>query len=466
MKQYASFIFDSYHYSPDLGEIELRYTLDDDLRFVEKFTLPKEFAPVAHSQSPVLDRALAALHLCGGISYYKTCLPKTMEIRTQPLSEDQAQFWNTVYEEGLGEFFYKNTVDFRGLIQFPQIPNPKPQIPSPKLEAASRKPQKILVPIGGGKDSIVTLELLKKAGFDITLLRIGQNPLIDAIAKQAALPILNIKRSLSPRLFDLNEQGALNGHVPITATLSFLSIVVAVLYGFDAIAMSNERSASLGNIEYLGKEINHQWSKSLTFERLFRAYIAENVTADVEYFSLLRPFSELHITKLFTEFPQYLPLTTSCNRNWKITTSPSPLSRNGGGGGGGGSLWCNHCPKCAFVFAMLAAFLPKETLARTFGKNLFDDELLLPLYRELLGLEGFKPFECVGTPEETQAAFLLAHDRKDLDDTAAMKMFLSDVLPTIKNPKKLVKDALTPSTDHCIPQNYLPLIPHTPIPNP
>lgn len=441
MKPYSKFIFDSSVFDPEEGKVELRYSLDDEMQFTETLLLPEDYQ--LQSPSPRQDAALAALHLIAGVSYYKTCLPKEIEIRSGSLSPEQADFWNTVYRKGLGEFFYRNQIDFRGLVNFPAS---KAQVSKPAPNPNSNPKPKLLVPIGGGKDSAVTTELLKHAGYDVTLFRIGKHPLIEQAAKTAGLPLLTVERHLAPELFRLNAEGALNGHVPITGFLSFLTILIAELYGFHAIVMSNEGSASEGNVEYLGEMINHQWSKSVEFERLIRQYLAGMGTS-VEYFSLLRPLSELAITKNFAAMPQYFHCTTSCNANWKI------LSKNRSD-----LRWCGVCPKCAFVFAMLAAFLPKKTLLEIFAKNLFDETSLLPLYRQLLGIGGFKPFECVGTPEETQAAFLLAHERGDLEQTTAMQLFLQEVLPSIRDSKKLIDDALTPSPEHCIPPGFQMLI--------
>ncbi|TSC58285.1 MAG: hypothetical protein Greene041619_716 [Candidatus Peregrinibacteria bacterium Greene0416_19] len=480
MQQYQRFIFDTYLFNDRTGEIQLQYSLDDDISFTETVTIPLQGANLQDMNVTAFANALRSLHLIGGISYYKTCLPKTLEIRSAPLTQDQAAFWNSVYENGLGEFFYRNNIDFRGLIHFPSSQPPPPVPPPPPGEGArgwglvsknkGKKPR-VLVPLGGGKDSVVTAELLRKAGYDVTLLRMGHHPLIEELARTMKLPLLTVDRRLSPALFDLNAQGALNGHVPITAYLSFVAVIVALLHGFDAVAMSNERSANIGNVEFHGKEINHQWSKSLEFERDFQEYVRQSIATDIEYFSLLRPLSELHIAKLFTELPQYFHCTTSCNKNWKILSSqppppvPPPPSGEGARGWGldknkdGTKLWCGTCPKCAFVFLLYAAFLPRQTLEEIFGKNLFEDGKLTPLYRELLGLEGIKPFECVGTPEESRAAFLMAHERGDLDDTLMMRMFVSDVLPSIKNEKELLQDVFVPSDEHVIPDAYRSALP-------
>jgi hypothetical protein len=453
MKSYNTFIFDSYLFDAREGLIELRYSLDDELEFTETLQLPAGHR--LDTKSPKLEAALFALHLIGGISYFKTCLPKRIEIRSGSLTKEQADFWNSVYENGLGEFAFKNDINLWNTIKFPFVQKEAPLL-ALKSETKKQFLPRVLVPIGGGKDSIVTAELCKKQRFHTTLLRMGDHPFIDELAELAVLPMLTIDRRISPALFKLNTQGALNGHVPITAYLSFLTLVLAELYGFDAVIMSNERSANEGNVAFHGKEINHQWSKSLEFEKALQDYIRTFIGSNVNYFSLLRPLSELQIVKLFTQYPQYFEHFTSCNANWKLL---SPLPRTGEGSGVGANRWCNKCPKCAFAFLLMSAFLGKEQLMSIFGKNLFEDEALLPLYRELLGIEGFKPFECVGTPDESKAAFLLAHKRGELEETAIMKMFLQDVMPTIKDPEGLIKSVLTSSPEHAIPENFTSLVP-------
>ena len=452
MKSYSTFIFDSYDFDPGEGAIRLRYSLDDEIQFIETLTLPssKEWPRPATYNAEELKRALFALHLIAGISYYKTCIPKTMEIRSGSLTKVEAAFWNAVYENGLGEFFYKNDIDFRGLIHFPVEQTPPPSLS--RVMGEGRR--KVLVPIGGGKDSLVTVELLKKAGYDCVLYRGGEHPVITEAARIAGLPLLNVKRSLSGKLFDLNAEGALNGHVPATAYLSVLTTVLAILYGFDAVVLSNERSANVGNLHFHGKEINHQWSKSLEFERMYQEYVRTSITPNVQIFSLLKPLSELHIASLFARQPQYFSCATSCNENWKLQERTVSNLKPG-------QLWCGQCPKCAFVFALYAAFLPRATLEKIFGSIFFDHESLQKFYRELLDIEGYKPFECVGTPEETSAAFLLAHRRGDLEDTQAMKVFVEHVLPTIKKPDALIDTALTLSDEHAIPAEFLKTLPHT-----
>lgn len=204
------------------------------------------------------------------------------------------------------------------------------------------------------------------------MLRIGTHPLITAQASLGGLSVVEVKRSLSPFLLDLFAAGALNGYVPITAYLHCLGLVLAILRGDEAVVFSNERSANEGNVEYLGMQINHQWSKSLEFERAFQEQIAP-ITA-VNVFSLLRPLSELKITQIYSQYPPYFPVTTSCNENWKIIAKSKKVSD--------GKLWCGECPKCAFVFMMLTGFLPHADVKKLFGKDLYSqDWLISPLPR-------------------------------------------------------------------------------------
>lgn len=454
MKTYSSFIFTGYSWNHHAGKITLRYSLDHSIDFEETILLPEAVSDERlKAYEWEIERCLTALHLIGGISYYKTCLPKTIDLKGLVLTKSEAKFWNSVYENGLGEFFFKNNIDFRGRINFPSTEVKQTESNAMRKRLPPNPMKRFLVPIGGGKDSIVTAELLKKSGVNVTLLRMGSHPIIDELTHVSGLPLLTVRRSLSGNLFDLNEQGALNGHVPVTAYLSILSVLMALLYDYDSVVMSNERSANEGNVMFRGLEINHQWSKSLAFEKGLRRYMTETIGSNIEYFSLLRPLSELKIAEIFTQHPQYFDHVTSCNKNWKILSSP-PSSGEGSGVG----VWCQKCPKCAFVFCCMAAFLKKTELEKMFGTNLFDHDWLMPLFRELLGIENFKPFECVGTPDETKAAFLLAMNKGELNDAPVMKMFVKDVLPGIKDADALIAAIMKPNDQHCVPEKFLPLI--------
>lgn len=427
-------------YDPETCRVELKYELDGE-PFTETYQLP---GSCTGGNPDVVERLLGTLHVFAGISYYKTNLPKHIDVG-HPVSPGDAAFFGNVYEKGLGELFYVNAIDPRGVVSFSANTETVGTTKSDQ-ERAPKKKLKILAPFGGGKDSVVTAMLLKEAGHDVTLLRVGKHGAIDALAKALGLPMLIVDRRLDPKLFEMNANGALNGHVPITAILSVLAVFVAETAGYDTVAFSNERSASDGNTVFHELEINHQWSKSIEFERAFRDHLATTVGTSVEYVSLLRPWSELRIVQEFVRFDAALPHFTSCNKNWKI----DPTKRQQ-------TLWCGRCPKCAFTGLLLAAFLPRERVVAIQCGDVLADPALVPLYEELLGLRGHKPFECVGTPEETIAAFHLAHERNGYDDAPAMQRFLGS--PLAEHGAKAVAAALAPSDDHCLPPELFATLP-------
>ena len=409
MFSYTTFIFESYRLDLESRQIELVYSLDSSLRFSELILLPADFQLQASINQGALEKALFNLHLIGGISYYKTYCPKQIEIKSGELDEEQAEFWRVVYQKGLGQFAYENKLNPYNFAHFPY----SKAVISPKSSHIKEvEKQNLLVPIGGGKDSMVTIELLKKAQIPVTLFRVGHHPVITRLAKEVGAQLLTVERKLDASLFRLNNEGAYNGHVPISAYISFLAVVVGVLYGFDAVVMSNERSSNYGNVEYLGEEINHQWSKSLEFENLFQNYVSKKLGSSFQYLNPLRPLSELAISRLFSQYPHYFSLSTSCNTNWRILAKSDDRPH-----------WCGICPKCAFVFLMFAPYMPYQTLISLFGSNLLDEQELVPTYLQLLGLEGFKPFECVGTPEEAAVAFSLISERDEFKNTRSVRLF-------------------------------------------
>lgn len=427
MDTYKQFIFESYELDTATRQIRLHYSLDGVTNFTETLPLPANL-PLDRANDPDVQRALFALHLAGGASYYKTYIPREIVVKSGQLSPQQAQFWNEFYTKGLGEFFFVNNIDFRGLVQFPAT---APDQPLPRVEPGL--PIKALVPFGGGKDSVVTMEILLDNNVNMTLFRLRGHHYITRLANITKLPMVTLERSLDPQLFDLNKQGALNGHVPITGYITFLTIVVCLLGGYDSVAFSNERSADYGNVEYLGMQVNHQWSKSDEAEKLMTDYIKQYVTTDVQYLNPLQPLSELKIAQVFSRHPKYFAHTTSCNQNWLM------LDKNPNQG-----AWCGKCYKCAFIFALYAAMLPNDTVATMYGQNLFNNTDLLHTYRQLWGAEGIKPFDCVGTPEEMQAAMYEATKKPVFANTPIGQDFIANVWHTIPDPEKLVKQTLTP----------------------
>src|SRR3546814_9415327 len=157
-----------------------------------------------------------------------------------------------------------------------------------------------LVAIGGGKDSLVSIEALRKAGVEQTVTWIGGSQLIRACAERTGLPTLNIGRQLAPELFEYNRPGAWNGHIPVTAINSAILVFAAVLLDADQVVFSNERSARYGSLIEGTGAVNHQWATGWTVERDFGAHVHREVAADLTNYSLLRPLSDLAVARQFS----------------------------------------------------------------------------------------------------------------------------------------------------------------------
>jgi UDP-N-acetyl-alpha-D-muramoyl-L-alanyl-L-glutamate epimerase len=377
------------------GVAELVYAFDDGEELIERIRFP-DAPPIGADRRAAFDAALSMLHLIAGVSYYKAGVPPKIEVVGRELDDATADLLDALYLHGLAEFAYRNGLDLRGRIAFPRgAKNTSVTTTAPSLGL----PQRTLVPIGGGKDSLVAVEAIKSIGGEATAVWVGNSALIAACAERTGLPMLNVQRELAPGLFELNRLGAWNGHIPVTAVNSAILAVAAVLYGYDSIAFANERSASAATLEYDGQQVNHQWSKGYAFEQLLGDWLHTHVASDLDYFSLLRPYSELAITRAFAKLTPYFDVFSSCNRNFKLL-GPKPADR-----------WCGQCPKCHFVFLALAPFLPKPRLLSIFGRNLLDDETQAAGFDALLEYQDHKPFECVGEGAEARAAMLALSQR-------------------------------------------------------
>ncbi len=365
----------------------------------------------------LLNNFIADLHLALGIGYYKLYAPKRFEYNYE-LSKDQADFFNHLYRKGLGEFCFRNKLKFKDLAVF------KASLKTSRPVFDLSPADSCLVGVGGGKDSIVAIELLKREkmplkGFLIETEK--EAPISREVIKLAAIPSLIIKRKLDPKIFQ-SWPNSYNGHIPISAIFAFLGALTAALTGQKYFAVANEYSSNFGNIKYDGEEINHQWSKSAEFEEMFQTYLEKNLSPDLKYFSPIRPYYEIRVTEMFSKMEKYFPVFTSCNCSFRVH-----LDRPEG-------KWCGECPKCAFMFAMLAAFLPKEKVIAIFGRNLLEDKKLLPLFMDLLGLGKMKPFDCVGTFEEMQVAFNL------LKGKFSSSYIVKELVGKIKTDKRKEKD--------------------------
>jgi UDP-N-acetyl-alpha-D-muramoyl-L-alanyl-L-glutamate epimerase len=419
------------------GEVTLRYALDDGPEFTERIVLPMPAEPDAQRRGAA-EGLLSLLHWVAGVSYFKAALPPTVRCESGTPGPATATLLEALYSEGLGELAYVNRLD--------ALPRPRfaSEQVAPDTGAAlpPANPRRVLVPVGGGKDSVVAIEAARHAGVEQALFSIGDAPPIARTASVAGLPRLIATRELDPLLFELNAAGALNGHVPVTAIVTCVAMLTAALHGFDAVAMANERSASAGNVRWDGVEVNHQFSKSLAAERLLSAALLE-LQAPVRQFSVLRPASELAIARAFAGLERYHGAFTSCNAIFRI----DPALR--------ASSWCRDCPKCRFVFLAMAPFSDPAHLAEIFGADLLDDERQFEGFALLAASGGHKPFECVGEEQESLAAMrLLAADER-WREHAVVRRLSAEVLAQHPLPDGDPQAVLALGSDHDVPPQLL-----------
>ena len=464
-----SFRFVRCGFDAHTGVARLVYAFDDGPELTETITLPGAPFVLDAARHAAAEQALRLLHLIAGVSYYKAAVPDEIRIDDYAIDADTATLLEGVYRNGLGEFAYRNGLALRDKIRFPaSLPSPFGRgaggegavadavsvVPEPSAQPRSRGERGVapalnlrphaLVAIGGGKDSLVSIEALRAEGVTQTVTWIGGSQLIAACAAHTGLPTLNIGRQLAPQLFDFNRQGAWNGHIPVTAVNSAILAFAAVVLGVDQVVFSNERSASYGSMIVsadgtVTSEVNHQWSKGWAFESAFGDYLQTHVAADLQYYSLLRPLSELAVARQFAKTDRYDAHFSSCNRNFHIL-GERPTSR-----------WCGVCPKCHFVFLALAPFLPKLRLVGIVGRNLLDDAAQQAGYDALLEYGDHKPFECVGEGRESRAAMATLAQRAEWREDVLVKRFANQIAPQLDAGELSIEPLLSLNAEHRIP---------------
>jgi len=395
-KKYPEFVYKNFDWKclkPNL-KIWFDFLIEPGLKFKTEIVIKN--IPVTRFEKLNkidLENLIFHLGLVEMLNYWKlACSPKIL-IKAGNLSKKQKFFLKKIILKGMGQYFYENKIDFTkpGFLTI-KTNQDKPIYNASKIKLNRNK---TLIPIGGGKDAPVTIELLRRSKHQFGSLVLNpKKPQLEIIKIAKLKENVFVERKIDKKLFELNKKGYLNGHVPFSAFLAHLSLIAALIFDYKRVAFSWEKSSSEPNVKYKGKWINHQWSKSLEFENEFKNYAKNYLLKDAEIFSPLRNFSELQIAEIFSKLPQYHYAFISCNNAYKISVS--------------NPKWCGKCPKCLFVFTSLYPFLDEKKLIKIFGKNLFEDKSLLPLMLELIGKKRFKPFECVGTKKESYLAFSLS----------------------------------------------------------
>jgi UDP-N-acetyl-alpha-D-muramoyl-L-alanyl-L-glutamate epimerase len=414
------------------GAIKLRYALDEEIEFVEEFDLPSGTRVSAEDRRRI-DGLLSLLHWVAGVSYFKTAVPEEVRCESGPPPAAAAALLEALYSEGLGEFAFVN-----GLRALPRPGFRGGAVAASTADHGRQPDSRVLVPVGGGKDSIVALETMRRSGRELVLFSVGNASAIARTAGVSGLPHLIAQRRLDPGLGALNDAGALNGHVPITAIVACVALLSAALHGCGSVAMANERSASVGNLRWDGIDVNHQFSKSLRAEHLLRAAVAE-VAPGLEIFSVLRPASELAIARAFARLPAYHSAFTSCNAIFRL----DPALRT--------ASWCCDCPKCRFVFLILAPFSDPGHLEAVFGCDMLADERQFGGFALLTATGGNKPFECVGEEEESLAAIRMLAEDPRWREHSVIRRLVADVVPGFPADAGSPEATLALSEDHAVP---------------
>ncbi|HTW15028.1 MAG TPA: hypothetical protein VMF51_07855 [Nocardioides sp.] len=406
------------------GELTCTYSLDGET-FAERFVF--EAGEGADFTTPAAHGAARVVFLLAGISYYKTGAPPLVVGPADGLSPREADFLRDFHLHGLAEFSYRTGVDISDL----RIDS-TPRTPAPAAADVRRGP---LVPFGGGIDSIVVVDgtPATRDGGALFVANTSDVPFepIEDSAAITGLPVRRVRRHLDPKVLESKARGYLNGHVPVTGVLSATAVLCAVAHGHDRVVMSNEHSASEPTgLVANGVPVNHQWSKGLDFERAFREVLAENVTG-VDYYSALRPYSELWVAERFAELTDYHLAFRSCNKAFFVDA------------GARHATWCGRCDKCCFIDLILSPYLPPAELDAIFrGSEPLRDESLAPVFESLLGEPGLdKPLECVGDEGECRTAVRLAVTRPDRAGTPLL-VRLAERVATLEQAGKPV-----PTTD-------------------
>lgn len=440
-KKYSQFVYDSFQVEETEESFIVTYHyLIEELSFSPQIVIGKRYIINSSIDRNFLNYLFFQYGLFDLMNYYKlTCSPKIV-VRPMYITQEQCDFFRKVLYHGLGEYFYQNHIDlsFDEFVQF-------------EVDSTCRYEKREiegsffgnLIPVGGGKDSIVTLELLNRYQSENLVFMLERNLYPKNKAGYASIQIAGyqekdivlFQNNLDLKMVDFNQQGYLNGHIPFSACLSMASFIMAYLTNRKYIVLSNEASANEGNI--LGKNINHQYSKSYEYEKDFRNYAETYLTDKIQYFSLLRAWNEYRIVMEFVKHKEYLPIFRSCNRGTKE------------------NKWCNHCSKCLYVYIMLFPFLTEKEMSQVFDHPLLDDVSLEDVFVSLIADDVNKPFECVGAKDEINCALTKALQVHRDHMPYLLKLYQEKYYNPLFEQEKIEQYF---NFEHFIPEEYLEIL--------
>ena len=159
--KYPVFKFNGYEIMQDDEKITLAYKFEIDglVKFTPNIKIMRSGMPMKDISKDESFKAIAFnIGLIELISYWKsTCSPNII-IECGSISEGQVEWFKKLYYYGLGEFFYTNSIN-TSMQEFVKISSTNNE--KHRFSCVGNKLDGVLIPIGGGKDSCVTMELLK-----------------------------------------------------------------------------------------------------------------------------------------------------------------------------------------------------------------------------------------------------------------------------------------------------------------
>ena len=396
--KYPEFVYHGYDVTPSKEGIRIVYSFETVglTEFHPVWVFPKDGID---TQDPVFEEFVFSLGMVELVSYWTAACSPRVRVECGYLSDDQIAWWKKLYYHGLGEFFYTNGVD-TDINRFMNIETAG--IEKKLTISADKQLSGCMIPVGGGKDAIVSLHVLSRYGHTDDNMCFMMNHRNSAFASAMLAgyrpeKIYRPKRTLDRTIVELNKQGFLNGHTPLSALIAFAASLSAYVCGKKYVVLSNESSANEASVA--GSDVNHQYSKSFEFESDFAEYLKKYIPCGVSYFSLLRPLSEIQIAAIFAGLKEYHPVFRSCNA---------------GNAGTKFDTWCLECSKCLFVTMILSPFLTDDEIKDIFRINLLNskNEKMKTYFEQLIGLHESKPFECVGSVNEVNFAMCLAISKR------------------------------------------------------
>ena len=352
--------------------------------------LQEKYSPAVIKQIAAYIALFEGMKLCSLFpNYYDITL--IAEHLNQPVLE----LFTEIYQGVFAQHLYENNVtDYDG----PELIFGGVSLVNSQPTSIVNSNSTILAGCGGGKDSIVAMKLLEEADLPFASMQYShsvygkadlQHNLISGVLEHVT-PTKKHKISIYDDFIDypflelyFPDNSGIT--VPETPVSIFESLPIILNEGYSYLSLAHEKSANTGNLfwEKLGKEVNHQWGKGYAAEQYLNKFIQENLLSNFTYFSILQPIYDLRIFKNLSKYPEVLPKIHSCNIQ---------------------KPWCKKCSKCAYVWLGLITVFEPSLVDAVFGFNLFDDDDLLPIFREMIGLEEHTPFECIGEIDESRLA--------------------------------------------------------------